>query len=477
MNRSSAASGTFRQRMRRALADDGLQQAMSRAKGGFVDKRRDAAAAVPEFDQMCDASKDIKDHVLAHLDLYLEMYEQKVLENGGQVHWARTGEEASHLITQLCKRAGAGLVTKGKSMVSEEINLNETLEEAGIKVIETDLGEYIVQLASEKPSHIIAPAVHKTRDQITELFHRHHRPLGYHERVTERKDIVSEARSVLRERFVSADVGITGANFLVAETGSSVIVTNEGNGDLTSCLPRMQIVVAGIEKLIPSLEDLSALLRVLARSATGQEMSAYTSLYSGPRRDEDPEGPEEYHVVLLDNGRSGMLGGVYRSMLRCIRCGACLNHCPVYTAIGGHAYGWVYPGPMGSVLTPLMRGFDTEFDLPNACTLNGVCKTICPVKIPLPDLLRQHRVEQHRRKLTSSAGRVLLAIWAYLVRRPRFYQAVVALPVWLLHRLGRERGVLKRLPLAAGWTRSRDFPSPAARTFQRQWREKIRSRE
>ena len=474
MTGSSPTLGTFSQRVRVALADDGLQQAMKRAKGGFVDHRRDAVEALPEFDQIRDASKDIKDHVLAHLDLYLEMYEKKVLENGGHVHWARTGDEASLLITQLCERVGARRVTKGKSMVSEEMNLNEALEKSGVEVIETDLGEYIVQLASEKPSHIIAPAAHKTRDQITELFHHHHKPLGYHERLTERKAIVSEARSVLRERFVSADVGITGANFLVAETGSSVIVTNEGNGDLTSRLPRMQIVIAGIEKLIPSLEDLSTLLRVLARSATGQEMSAYTSLYSGPRRSEDLEGPEEYHVVLLDNGRSGMLGGAYQSMLRCIRCGACLNHCPVYTGIGGHAYGWVYPGPMGSVLTPLMRGFDTNFDLPNACTLNGACKAICPVQIPLPDLLRRHRVEQHRRKLTSGPSRVLFAIWGYLVRRPRFYQVVVALPVWLLHRLGRERGVLQRLPLAGGWTRSRDFPSPAARTFQRQWRDKMR---
>jgi L-lactate dehydrogenase complex protein LldF len=462
-------SANFHQRTRKALVDDQLQQAMSRAKGGFIDKRREAVLAVPEFDQIRDASRDIKDHVLENLDLYLEAYEEKVLENGGQVHWARTGAEASSLIIELCQSVGARCVTKGKSMVSEEMELNLSLEKAGIEVVETDLGEYIVQLASEKPSHIIAPAVHKTRDQITELFHRHHKPLGYRDRVIERKDIVSEARSVLRGRFASADVGITGANFLVAETGSSVLVTNEGNGDLTSSLPRVQIVIAGIEKLIPSLEDLSTMLRVLARSATGQEMSAYTSLYSGPRSEDDQEGPEEYHVVLLDNGRSGMLGGEYQSMLRCIRCGACLNHCPVYTAIGGHAYGWVYPGPMGSVLSPLMQGFDSNLDLPNACTLNGVCETICPVRIPLPDLLRQHRVEQHRRKSSSLMSRVAVSVWTYFVRRPRFYQAAVAFPLWALHRLSRNRGVLHRVPLIGGWTRSRDFPAPSSRTFQRQW--------
>ncbi len=473
---TSSAAAPFTQRVRFALADDALQQAMSKARGGFVDKRRDAVEAIPEFDQIRDEARDIKDHVLSHLDLYLEMYEEKVLENGGYVHWARTSEEASNLISNLCKKSGARVVTKGKSMVSEEMNLNSILEKADMDVVETDLGEYIVQLASERPSHIIAPAVHKTRDQITELFHDHHKLLGYHERVTERRASVNEARNVLRKRFASADVGITGANFLVAETGSSVIVTNEGNGDLTSCLPRMQIVIAGIEKLIPSLEDLSTFLRVLARSATGQEMSAYTSLYSGPRGPEDNEGPEEYHVVLLDNGRSGMLGGVYQSMLRCIRCGACLNHCPVYTSIGGHAYGWVYPGPMGSVLTPLIRGLEKDYDLPNACTLNGVCKTVCPVRIPLPDLLRQHRVEQHHRKLHSPVSRALFAVWSYLVRRPHFYQTVVAIPIWFLHRWGRRRGRFRRLPMLAGWTDSRDFPSPTGRTFLREWQMQNRNK-
>jgi len=469
------SSNTFQYRAKQALVDDKLQLAMNRAKTGFVDKRRDAVSGIPEFDQMRDASRDIKDHVLAHLDIYLEIYEQKVLANGGHVHWARTGEEASTLIVQICQSVNARRVTKGKSMVSEEIELNLSLENVGIEAVETDLGEYIVQLASEKPSHIIAPAVHKTRDQITELFHRHHKALGYDKRATDRKAIVKEARNVLRNHFVSADVGITGANFLVAESGSSVIVTNEGNGDLTSSLPRVQIVVAGIEKVVPSLEDLSTLLRVLARSATGQEMSAYTSLYSGPRREGEDEGPEEYHVILLDNGRSGMLGGDYQSMLRCIRCGACLNHCPVYTAIGGHAYGWVYPGPMGSVLTPLMQGFDANLDLPNACSLNGACETICPVRIPLPDLLRQHRVEQHRRKSSSIISRLVFGVWVYFVRRPRLYQLAASVPLWLLNRIGRKHGFLKRVPLVSGWTRSRDFPSPAAQTFQRQWQEKVRS--
>ena len=459
----------FQERARQALSDVSLQRAMAKARGGFVDHRRDAVDALPEFDAIRDAARDIKDHVLANLDGYLELYEQKVIENGGQVHWARDADEACRIVAKICKDAEAKTVTKGKSMVSEEIHLNPVLEAAGMTVVETDLGEYIVQLAGETPSHIIAPAVHKTREQITDLFHEHHSPLGYTDRVTQREALVNEARSVLRERFVAADVGITGANFLVAETGANVIVTNEGNGDLTSCLPRVHIVTAGIEKVIPSLDDLSVLLRVLARSATGQEFSAYTSLYSGPRRTDEMEGPEAYHVVLLDNGRSRLLGGQYQPMLRCIRCGACLNHCPVYGAIGGHAYGWVYSGPMGSVLTPLLNGFDQAMDLPNACTLNGRCKEVCPVRIPLSDLLLKHRLEQHDRRLNTLFGRFLLSAWAWLARRPRLYQGVMALPLWLMHRLGKRRGVLSRLPGLGGWTDSRDFPIPARRSFLRQW--------
>ena len=260
------------------------------------------------------------------------------------MHWASTPAEAQAIVLDVCRAAGAKRITKGKSMVGEEVALNEALEAAGFEPIETDLGEYIIQLANEPPSHIIAPAIHKTRDQIADLFHARHAEYGLHERQTEPTALVGEARTVLREKFQSADVGITGANFLVAETGSSVIVTNEGNGDLTNTLPRVHVVTAGIEKVIPTLEDMSTLLRVLARNATGQEASAYTTLSSGPRRAGDLDGPGEYHVVLLDNGRSQMLGNEFHEMLRCIRCGACMNHCPVYHAVGGHAYGWVYVG-------------------------------------------------------------------------------------------------------------------------------------
>lgn len=464
-----SAAREFRARAREALGNASLQTALDRAGGGFADKRREAVAGLPEFERLRAQAKEIKEHTLAHLDYYLERYESQVVASGGHVHWASTAEEACRIVVDICRNAGASRITKGKSMVGEEVALNEALERAGMEVVETDLGEYIIQLAHEPPSHIIAPAVHKTRSQITELFHEHHRRLGLHGRATDVAAIVDEARTVLRQAFVSADVGITGANFLVAETGSTVLVTNEGNGDLTASLPRVHIVTAGIEKVVPTLEDLSVFLRLLGRSATGQEMSAYTTLFTGPRRAGDIEGPEEYHVLLLDHGRSTMLGNEFHDMLRCIRCGACLNHCPVYGSIGGHAYGWVYPGPMGSVLTPLMVGLGEAVDLPQACTMNGRCGEVCPMSIPLPSLLRRLRMRAFEQNLVGMRSRWGLSAWAFAARRPWLYRAAASSGSWLLRILGRRRGALRRLPLAGGWTRTRDLPVPEGPTFLTQW--------
>lgn len=453
-----------------ALQDIQLQRAMAKAKGGFVGKRLAAVNALSQFEAMRVAAREIKEHTLSHLDFYLERFETQVVANGGQVHWARTPQEACEIVTRICHEAKAKHVLKGKSMVAEEVGLNEAMEAAGLDVVETDLGEYIIQLAKEPPSHIIAPAVHKTRDQITELFHHHHAKHGLTERVTEVADIVNEARQVLRHAFLNSDVGITGANFLIAETGSTLLVTNEGNGDLTSTLPKTHIVTAGIEKVVPTLEDASIMLRLLGRSATGQEMSVYTTLFSGPKHEADLDGPEAFHVVLVDNGRSQMLGNEFREMLRCIRCGACLNHCPVYGAVGGHAYGWVYSGPMGSVLTPLMVGLKEAADLPHACTLNGRCEEVCPMSIPLPSMLRSLRVREFQAGLPKMRGRWALAAWAFVAQRPRLYRRVAGVTIKVLSRLGRKRGQFRTLPLAGGWTRSRNFPSPQGATFQSQWR-------
>jgi len=460
----------FNNRARLALDDMDLQQALAKMKTGFVVKRAEAVAALPEFEALKRDARGIKEHTLAHLDFYLETFEEKVRSNGGQVHWAATTEEARRIIVEICAGASAKRVTKGKSMIGEEIGVNEALEAAGVDVLETDLGEYIIQLAEEPPSHIIAPAIHKTKAQITELFYKHHAAYGKTERVTEIEDIVNEAREVLREGFLNADVGITGANFLVAETGTSIIVTNEGNGDLTNTLPRVHVVTTGIEKVVPTLEDTSTLLRLLARSATGQEMSVYTTYSSGPRRDGDLDGPEEYHVVLLDNGRSQMLGNEYHEMLRCIRCSACMNHCPVYGVIGGHAYGWVYPGPMGSVLTPLMVGIERSTSLANACTLNGQCEQVCPMGIPLPKLLRYLRKQEFEEGLTPHSTRFGLAAWAFFSRRPKLYALATRVVARLLKLLAGRRGRLRWLPMAGAWTGGRDLPTPQGETFQQAWK-------
>ncbi|MCI0399778.1 MAG: LutB/LldF family L-lactate oxidation iron-sulfur protein [Gammaproteobacteria bacterium] len=463
-------SQSFKNNARRALSDDNLQRALARAKSGFIDKRLTALSELPEFDCLREQAKEIKDHTLAYLDYYLECFEAKVESIGGHVHWGRTAEEACNTVVGICQAAGAKLVSKGKSMVSEEIGLNDALIRANIEPVETDLGEYVLQLANEPPSHIIAPAVHKTREQIADLFEQHHQQYSHVDRRQSVAELVNEARLVLRERFLAADVGITGANFLIAETGSSVLVTNEGNGDLTCTLPRVHIVTAGIEKVVPTLEDATVFLRILGRSATGQEMTAYTTFNTGPKRTTDLDGPEQYHVVLVDNGRTEMLGNEFRDMLRCIRCGACLNHCPVYGAIGGHAYGWVYPGPMGAVLTPAMIGLELAGDLPNACTLNGRCESVCPVKIPLTRMLRALRARQFNQELTAKASRYALSTWAFFAKKPRLYHAVTRLAMALLGGLGGHKGWIRWFPFAGAWTRSRDFPAQQAPTFQSCWK-------
>ena len=303
----------FKANAHRALADAQLQKALGNLRAGFMQKRRAAVALLPEFEALRDSARDIKDHTLAHLDLYLEAYEKRVSEAGGTVHFAATAAEASATIVELCKARGAKTIVKGKSMVSEEIGLNAALEAAGFAVIETDLGEYIIQLRGEGPSHIIAPAIHLNKEQIAGDFRRVHADRPRERDLSDAGKLLAEARSELRGHFLAADVGITGANFLVAETGTSIIVTNEGNGDLAQCLPKTHIVIASLEKIVPTLEDAAQVLRVLARSATGQELSVYTTFSTGPRRRDDLDGPQDYHVVLVDNGRSAMLGTPYRT--------------------------------------------------------------------------------------------------------------------------------------------------------------------
>jgi L-lactate dehydrogenase complex protein LldF len=463
-------SPQFKDNAVRALNDAQLQKALGNVERGFINKRAKAVDALPEFEALRDEAKSIKDHTLAHLDLYLEAYTQKVEETGGHVHFATDAEAARQTILDICRKAGAKTVTKGKSMVTEEIGLNDFLDKNDITPVETDLGEYIIQLRGEHPSHIIAPAVHLNREQVEENFRAHHTHLDEGRDLSDPVSLLSEARRILRDKFQAADVGITGANFLVAETGTSIIVTNEGNGDLTQILPRVHIVLASIEKVVPTLNDAAQLLRVLARSATGQDISVYTTFSTGPKRAEDPDGPDEYHVILLDNGRSAMLGSQFEDMLRCIRCGACMNHCPVYHAVGGHAYGWVYPGPMGAVLSPSLIGVQKAGHLPNASTFCGRCESVCPVKIPLPKLMRHWREREYERHLSPATVRSGLKLWGFFAKRPTLYRFGTRLAIKMLGWLGGSKGCFKSLPLAGGWTKHRDFPAPQGDTFMAQWK-------
>ncbi|MFN3232380.1 MAG: LutB/LldF family L-lactate oxidation iron-sulfur protein [Alphaproteobacteria bacterium] len=465
-------SQNFPEKSRAALDDETLQHALKHIKHGFVEARAAAAVRYGDFDGLRDRARDIRVEALANLGGYLEQFEANVVAAGGQVHWAADAFEARELVVSICQEAGAQTVTKSKSMVTEEIELNPALEAAGLTPVETDLGEYIIQLRQEKPSHIIAPVIHLSKDQVADTFHEAHQPFGYETRLDDRADLVREARQVLRSKFLSADVGITGANFLVAETGSAVVVTNEGNADLTASIPDTHIVVTGIEKVVPSLADCHDLLRVLTRSATGQDSTAYISFFTGARRDGDASGPSKFHVVLVDNGRSSMMGTEFEDMLRCIRCGACLNHCPVYANVGGHAYGSVYPGPMGAVLTPSLSSIDEAGHLPNASSFCGRCEAVCPVRIPLPKMMRHWREREFEGHLTSNAARWGLGLWSVLVRRPALYRLVLGLSSKLL-RSRSQNGWIKKLPFAGqGWVSQRDLRAPEHETFQAQWKKR-----
>jgi L-lactate dehydrogenase complex protein LldF len=452
----------FRRKATEKLNDENLQQALKKLQSRFVDSRATALAELPNFPEIRDAAADIRERAVTHLDSYLLRFEREATARGAVVHWAEDIEDANRLVVEIARLHGVRKAVKSKSMVTEECGLNDYLASVGVEVLETDLGEYILQLAHEPPSHIVAPVVHKSKEEIADLFEeKHRRP-----RTTDIAGMCREAREVLRPGFLAADMGISGANFIIAETGSVLIVTNEGNGRLTTTLPRVHVAITGIEKVVPTLEDASTLLRLLPRSATGQSITNYVSVLTGVRGKDDPDGPEHFHVILLDNGRSRLLGTELQPMLRCIRCGACMNHCPVYQNIGGHAYGWVYPGPMGSVLTPAFVGLENAIDLPNASTFCGECAVVCPVKIPLPDLMRHLRRRQVERHLRPWSERVALRLWSWAAQHPAVYALVTHAAARLLHRLGGKKKRLRYLPGASGWTRGRDMPAPSGRTFR-----------
>jgi L-lactate dehydrogenase complex protein LldF len=444
------------------LADGNLQAALQKLQANFVRGRADRVAELDNFEAIRDAAAAIRDRALANLDTYLEEFERNATARGAVVHWAETTDDVNRIVRELAAQYGVKKVIKSKSMVTEECALNVALEGAGIEVVETDLGEYILQLAQEPPSHIVAPVVHKTKAEVSELFHQKHK-------VALKTDIAAltrEAREVLRPHFLSADMGISGANFVIAETGSTLIVTNEGNGRMVTTLPRVHVAITGIEKVVPTLEDVTTLLRLLPRHGTGQSITNYISVTTGPRAADDEDGPEHFHIILVDGGRTKLIGGDFQAMLRCIRCGACMNHCPVYQSVGGHAYGWVYPGPMGSILTPTYVGLEKAGDLPNASTFCNQCGVVCPVKIPLPDLMRKLREQQFERRLKPWAERAGLAAWQWAAQRPAVYACLTAIGARMLALLGGSTKLIHHLPGAGGWLKGRDLPAPAGRTFR-----------
>ena len=456
----------FRDRAGRALQDGFLQQALTIATTKFIDLRREAFDEFPDGDALRDRARAIKEATLQRLDHYLEQLVDNVEKLGGHVHFATTPDDARRIILDIAKRTRTRMVVKSKSMATEEIHLNEALEAAGITPVETDLGEYIIQLAHERPSHIIAPAIHKTKGQVAELFAKE---LKRPDVPADPEVLTAIARAELREKFLQADMGITGANFAVADTGTVVLVTNEGNGRMVTTLPRVHVAVMGVEKVVPSMTDLAVFLAILAKSATGQKLSVYTTLVRGPRVATELEGPDEFHLVLLDNGRINQIGGTLREALYCLRCGACLNVCPVYRSIGGHAYGHVYPGPIGILLTAMLHGPGSVKDLAHASSLCGACADACPVRIDIPRMLIELRKEVDEKRIAPWTERVVFKMFAWLLRHPRLYRLGAPIARFLQRPFARG-GRITRLPLFFGeWTRTRDLPAVAEQTFSERW--------
>lgn len=461
----------FKARAGQKLADQRLQQNLRKLSTKWVAGRAVAITELDDFEASRDDAIARRNRALENLDVWIERFEREATARGATVLFAETPAEASRLVVEIAKKHGVRKVTKSKSMVSEEMALNRALEAAGIQPVETDLGEYILQInGNEPPSHIVAPVVHKSKDEVSDLFARvHQRP-----RLTDIPQMTREAREFLRPQFLGSDMGVSGGNFLIAETGSVALFTNEGNEGMCTIVPPVHVVVTGIEKVLPTLDDLAAVARLLPRSATGQSISNYFSILTGTRAPGEPDGPEHTYFVLVDGGRSSLLGGEFESMLRCIRCGACMNHCPVYQKIGGHTYGWVYPGPMGSVLTPSYVGIEKTLDLPQAATMCGECHVVCPMKIPLPDLLRKLREKQLDRGLRPWTERAGLALWKFAAARPGLYRPLARVASRVLRAMGGERRRVSRVPMAQGWSDYRDMVVPTGPTFKERWAQRQR---
>src|SRR6266550_2477728 len=452
-----------------ALENAVLQGALKAATTTFIERRRDAITSVSDWEGLRQRARQVKEHTINNLDYYLEQVVEQVEAHGGKVYWAKTGDDVSRYIIELARARGVKSVVKSKSMATEEIELNHALEAAGVWPVETDLGEYIIQLAQEKPSHIIVPAIHKTRSQISDLFEEKLRE----GRPNEVAEITAMARKRLRNEFLSAGMGITGANFLIAESGTVVLVENEGNIRLSTQVPKIHVAVVGIEKVIPRFDDLSVFLRLLPRSGTGQKQTAYVSFLNGPRQSSAESG-FEFHLVLMDNGRTRILADEQmRESLYCIRCGACLNVCPVYQKIGGQAYGWIYPGPIGAVISPQLQSLEQSGDLPFASSLCGACRTACPVDINLPDLLLALRAKA---KESGAGGKLSESLAmrsvAFAAKHPRLFELGGKVMRGIARLMSKDEKVKSvGFPPLSGWTRYRDLPAPPRGSFRERWKQ------
>jgi L-lactate dehydrogenase complex protein LldF len=478
---AATKTAKFRKASSKAIKNPQLQHALDNVLGHFTEARSVAIQDFPDgvWDQLRDQASAIKTHAIENLDYYLDIVDRNVRRNGGHVHFAKDAKEANEIVMEIAEQSGARTVIKGKSMVSEEMGLNELMESRGMEPVETDLGEYIIQLSHETPFHIIAPAMHKTRQQVSDLFHQWLKTAP----TDDIQELCTIARKALREKFASADMGITGANFVVAETGTVVLVTNEGNGRMTSSMPRVHVALAGMEKILPAIEDVALFLRLLPRSATGQKITSYNTFVSGPRGVGDEDGPEEFHLVLVDNGRLNLLRDErMREALKCIRCGACLNACPVYREVGGHAYGWVYSGPIGAIVTPMMTDMKEAKHLPYASTLCGACKDVCPVRINIPALLlhlrgREAEGDPATERSSTWVERFYMRRWRNMVSTRKAMERSSRL-ARLLQRPIKRKNKIRRLPipLLSGWTKHRDFPALADKSFTEIWKNDLSKR-
>lgn len=450
-----------------ALDDHFLRKAVAFTTDKLKTGKLNATAELGDWETWRERGRAIRQHVVSHLDYYLSQFADNVAKAGGHVHFCRTGEDAVQAFLGIAKRHEAKLVAKGKSMVSEEIHLNHRLEEVGIEAIETDLGEYILQLARETPSHLIIPAIHKNKQQIADIFGEE----AGREFPPETKPLAAYAQQRLRNYFLEADIGLTGCNFGIAESGTVTLVSNEGNARMVSTLPKVHVVVMGMERLVPTFADVEVMLNLLARSATGQKLTTYTSFVTGTRREGDLDGPEELHVLILDNGRSAQLGDpVFQEVLHCIRCAACLNVCPVYRHVGGHTYGSVYSGPIGAVLTPLLQQDMKEAgQLAYASSLCGACYEACPVKIPLHDMLVQLRNRKVKLGLTPALEKLAFKMYATTFGNVKLYRTATKAAYYMQMPLVRQGSIRKGIGPLTGWTQSRFMPMKPKQSFRDRW--------